>query len=533
MTTTETGDEPLVPKGLRGNAIGLVTSTAVGLASTAPAYSLAATLGFVVAVVGVQTPLLVVLAFLPMFFSSWANKEMNRADPDCGTSFTWAARALGPRTGWFAGGWGTVAADFLSMASYAQIAGQYVFLLVGATAIGTDATSPWVLLTGLAWIAVLTWICYLGIQMSARLQEVLIVVEVILLGVLAVVAFVKVGTGAAPAGHLVPSWSWFDPFRINSFDTFMQGMLLMLFVYWGWDTTVSLNEESDEPTRIPGTAGVLSTVILLATYLLVTMSVQSYAGVGTRGIGLGNSAHQNDVLSVLGSSIFGPSDLGKVLARLLILMVLTSTAATAQTTILPNARTTLSMAFHKALPDVFARVHPRYQSPTVSTIAFSVLSAVFYVIMNFVSGGNVIADSVSAGTFFIALYLGITGFACAWHYRRSFRAGGLGLWTRGVMPLLSGVLLFALLGWNVYTYTDPNQSYTSWLLPVAPHWRLGGVLLVGIATTLLGLGCMVAWRFVRPDYFRGETLHSGVSITEDARVVRMDDPDAGTGPTGS
>jgi PucR C-terminal helix-turn-helix domain len=114
-------DEPFVPKGLKGNAMGLVTSTAIGLASTAPAYSIAATLGFVVVVVGVQTPLLVVLAFIPMFFSSWANKEMNAADPDCGTSFTWAARALGPKTGWFAGGWGEVASDFLSMASYAQI----------------------------------------------------------------------------------------------------------------------------------------------------------------------------------------------------------------------------------------------------------------------------------------------------------------------------------------------------------------------------------------------------------------------------
>ena len=59
-------DEPLVPKGLKPNAIGLVTSTAVGLASTAPAYSLAATLGFVVVVVGVQSPLLVILAFVPM-----------------------------------------------------------------------------------------------------------------------------------------------------------------------------------------------------------------------------------------------------------------------------------------------------------------------------------------------------------------------------------------------------------------------------------------------------------------------------------
>jgi amino acid transporter len=305
----------------------------------------------------------------------------------------------------------------------------------------------------------------------------------------------------------------------------MQGMLLMLFMYWGWDTTVSLNEESDEPTRIPGTAGVISTVILLFTFLLVILSVQSFAGIGTHGVGLGNPSNQNDVLSVLGSAIFGSSGVGQVASRLLVLMVLTSTAATAQTTILPNARTTLSMAFHKALPDAFARIHPKYRSPTVSTIVFSAMSVVFYVIMNFVSGGNVIADSVSAGTFFIALYLGITGVACVWHYRRSLFTSGRTLWTQGIMPGLSGVLLFALLGWNVYTYTDPSQSYTSWTLPVPPHWTIGGVLVVGIVTSVVGVGCMLAMRVARPAFFRGETMHTGLSITDDDRVVQLD-PDS-------
>ncbi len=68
----DSGRVEFQPKGLKTNALGMVTSTAVGIASTAPAYSLAATLGFVVAVVGLQTPLLVILAFIPMLFSAWA-----------------------------------------------------------------------------------------------------------------------------------------------------------------------------------------------------------------------------------------------------------------------------------------------------------------------------------------------------------------------------------------------------------------------------------------------------------------------------
>src|SRR6201996_4711695 len=124
-------------KGLKTGALGLVSSTVMGVASTAPAYSLAATLGFIVAVGGLGSPIGAVLAFIPTCLTSTGYSEMNKADPDCGTTFTWATRAFGPKTGW-AGGWAIVAADVLVMASLAQVAGQYVFLLFGADGIGSN-----------------------------------------------------------------------------------------------------------------------------------------------------------------------------------------------------------------------------------------------------------------------------------------------------------------------------------------------------------------------------------------------------------
>src|SRR5580698_6369696 len=149
-------------KGLKSGALGLISSVVVGVASTAPAYSLAATLGFVVIYInGLQAPIITVLAFIPMLLISYGYKEMNYADPDCGTTFTWAARAFGPKTGWM-GGWGIIAADLLVMASLAQVAGQYVFLLFNANGIGNNASSGWVLLVGVAWIVVMTLICYVG-----------------------------------------------------------------------------------------------------------------------------------------------------------------------------------------------------------------------------------------------------------------------------------------------------------------------------------------------------------------------------------
>lgn len=509
------------PKGLRAGALGLISSTVIGVASTAPAYSLAATLGFVVAAVGLQTPIVVILAFVPMLFIAIAYSELNKVDPDCGTTFTWAARAFGPRTGWM-GGWGIVAADVLVMASLAQIAGQYFFLLFGADGIGSNATSGWVLLVGVLWIVLMTYICYRGINISAASQRVLLAIELLVLAVFAVVALVKVATGRAPAGSVHPALSWFNPFHIGSFTTFVSGILLMLFIYWGWDSAVSVNEETADRKRTPGRAAIASTVILLATYALVTVAVQSFAGIGTKGIGLGNADNQGDVLSVLGKAVFGSSGVGTVMSHLLILMVLTSAAASTQTTILPTARTTLSMAVHQALPDSFARVHRRYLTPTVSTVVMGAVSIALYVVMNYLSGGNVIADSVSALGLMIAFYYGLTGFACAWYFRRTLRESPRNLWMRGILPLLGGlILLFALL-WSVKEDWKADTGYTSWTLPFAPRWHLGGIFIIGVGTLVAGVVLMEVYRRVRRAFFTGETLREGFVVTETGTVAAVD-----------
>src|SRR5690348_4731232 len=134
--------EEQVDKGLKGGALGLISTTIIATASVAPAYSIAATLVFVVGAVALQAPAVAVLAFVPMLLCSIGYSELNKADPDCGTTFIWGTRAFGPSLGW-AGGWATVAADILVMGSLAQVAGQYGFFLfqgpdssVGANASG-------------------------------------------------------------------------------------------------------------------------------------------------------------------------------------------------------------------------------------------------------------------------------------------------------------------------------------------------------------------------------------------------------------
>jgi amino acid transporter len=507
MATTAPQLQPMeeaTDKGLKGGALGLISSTVIATASVAPAYSLAATLGFVVLAVGLKSPAVAVLAFVPMILTSIGYNELNKADPDCGTTFTWATRAFSPAFGW-AGGWAIVVADILVMASLAQVAGQYIFLLFGADGIGKNPASGWVLLTGILWIVVMTYICYRGIEVSANFQKALLSIEVVMLLVLSVVALVRVGDGHHPAVSLHPTLTWLNPFGLP-FGAFASGLILMVFIYWGWDTALSVNEETKDPAKTPGRAAILSTLILLVTYGVV-FAAQSFAGIGTKGIGLANSNNSSDVLSVLGGAVFGTGTLGTVLSHLLLLMVLSSAAASTQTTILPTARTTLSMATYKALPASFAKMHRRHMTPTVSTLVMGGISIVLYAAMNYISGGDVIADAVTSCGIYIAAYYGLTGFACAWYYRRSLRTSARNLWMQGILPVLGGLILYFLGAWSLWEDYDvaTGNSYTLFTIP-GLHWQIGGVFVIVFLSAVIGLVFFIILRISQPDFFKGRTL---------------------------
>ncbi len=492
-------------KGLKPGALGLASSVVMGVASVAPAYSLAATLFFVVAAVDLKSPLVAVLAFVPMVLCSIGFSELNKADPDCGTTFIWAARAFGPKVGW-AGGWGVVAADILVMASLAQVAGQYLFFLVQGpnSAIGIDASGGWVLLVGVLWIVAMTYICYRGIEVSARFQKVLLSIEIIMLLVMSATALVGVFGSHPPSGSLQPNFSWLSPSHLT-FSAFVSGIILMLFIYWGWDTALSVNEETADKSRTPGRAGIISTVLLLVTYVIVIISMQAFCGVGTKGCGLTNPAHQFDVLSVAGSAIFGTSGLGTVLSRLLILMVLSSAAASTQTTILPTARTTLSMAAYGALPESFAKIHPRYLTPTVSTVVMGALSIALYIPLNYISGGNPIADAVTAIGLYVAFYYGLTAFSCVWYYRRTLTSSAQSLWMRGILPGLGGLIMYAAGLYSLQSDWVANNSYTTWTVP-GLHWQIGGIFIIALLAAVAGVVGFIFMRVSAPAYFRKQTL---------------------------
>jgi amino acid transporter len=476
--------------GLKANAISFISNVVIGVASTAPGYSLAATLGLITAVVGFQAPAIMIVAFLPMLCIALAYNYMNRADPDCGTTFSWVTKALGPHAGWM-GGWGIIIADVIVMANLSQIAGLYSFQLFG----NSNPSTFWVTVVGVLWIVVMTAICYRGIELSARTQQFLLGAEFVTLMIFAVVALVKVYADN-PAGSTKPQLAWFSPFSIGSSSALVSGVLLAVFIYWGWDSGVTVNEETEDSSSAPGKAAVISTLLLVGIYVLVSTAAVAFAGPDTL------SKNSDDVFAPIGTAVFGSP-----LNKLLIIAVLTSAAASTQTTILPTARTSLSMARKGALPRAFARIHPRYQSPDYSTLVMGVVSIVWYVALTAVSE-NILADSIAALGLMIAFYYGITGFACAVYFRRELTKSVRNFVYIGVLPVLGGLSLAGIFVKSCYDLGQPDAGSTKIL-------GIGGPLVIGLGGLLIGVVLMIWWQLKNPAFFRQPTELADPSLLDE------------------
>ena len=155
------------------------------------------------------------------------------------------------------------------------------------------------------------------------------------------------------------------------------------------------------------------------------------------------------MLSALGTDVFGSP-----LDKILIIAVLTSAAASTQTTILPTARTSLSMARRGAMPRSLGAVHPRYLTPHVSTILMGVFSIAWYVGLTIISE-NILFDSIAALGLMIAFYCGLTGYACAIYYRKTIFRNVKTFFLVGVLPLLGGLILTAVFVKSIVDLSDP------------------------------------------------------------------------------
>src|SRR3712207_3959405 len=182
--------------GLKSDAIGFRDALIIGLASTAPAYSLAAVIGLVVVTVGVQAPAVLLASFIPMFFVATAFYYMNRADQDCGTTFSWVTRAMGPWLGWI-GGWAICGTGILVVGSLADVAARYIYLFFGLQSAADSKAA--ITVFAVLIIAAMTAVCVIGTELSAHIQDAMIIAQVGALLLFAVVALARVFGGTAPS----------------------------------------------------------------------------------------------------------------------------------------------------------------------------------------------------------------------------------------------------------------------------------------------------------------------------------------------
>ncbi len=301
-------DPDLISKGLAEGKVGTFAGAILGISCVAPGYTLTASIGLIVAAVGLKMPAIFIAGFIPMFLTAYAYRELNSRAPDCGASFTWSTKAFGPYVGWMCG-WGMVIASIIVLSNLAAIAVEFLYLFVARIFNNPDiadlADNKLInIVTTLAFLAIATWIASRGITTSEHVQFVLVGFQMVVLIAFALMAFVHVGRGEAPAG-LSFDLDWFNPFSGLAIGAFVIGVTGSIFAFWGWDTCLTLGEESKDPNKTPGRAGLLAVLSILATYLLVSVAVMMYAGVGEDGLGLGNEDNSDNVFAALADPVLG------------------------------------------------------------------------------------------------------------------------------------------------------------------------------------------------------------------------------------
>ncbi|MFD0260630.1 APC family permease [Kitasatospora indigofera] len=487
-------DAPPTSKGLRGGSVGLLAAVALGLSSVAPAYSIAVTLGFVTLVAGHLAPAALLLGFVPILLTAFAFRELNREMPDCGTTFVWTTRAFGPLAGWLSGGWVVQIATLLAMTALARVGAGYLLAFAGLEAMAGNSVA--VTGTAVLLLAAVTAVARRGLQLAASVQYVLLGLQLLALLGFGVAAFAREGAAT-------PSLAWLDPLGFDGFGPFSEAVLLCLYIYWGWDALITVNEETRDSGRIPGQAAVISTLVLLATYLFTAFATIGFAGTGDSGLGLGNPANAADVLATL-----APSVLGTALAKVVQLAVCVSAVSALLTCVVGSSRATLSMGVHGALPAAFARIHPRHRTPSFATVFFGAAAAVLLVLLSLVSG-DFLGDAILSVGLLIACYYGVTALACVWYFRRRLLGSPRDLLLRGVLPLLGGLMMLAAFGRSAHDMLSPAYGSTSF------H-GVGGVFLLGVGSIAAGAVAMLIVRARFRRFFReGRTAVVRLTVTED------------------
>jgi amino acid transporter len=427
------------PQKLAAGALGTSESIIMGVAGTAPAFSVAITTATLVAAVGVLSPGSILYCGLIMFGVTLAFMHLNRTEANAGGCYAWVGRIFSPILGFFAG-WALLVASAIFMVSGttpAATATLQLLISLGAVDAARIDDPIWVNAVASGWLVAVSAIIVKGIKPTSYTQIIMTGIEVLGLAALIIAAFVEYGSH--PAHQLDSAW-----FSAASFspDTFATGALTALFFFWGWDVTVNLNEETRDAQRSAGRGALWSMLIVMAlfvSFVTAVLLVLSDAEIDAAG---------TNIVFVLATKLFP----GRF-TYIAIIAVMLSTIGTLETSILQFSRTLFAKGRDGVLHPRYAQLHRQWQTPWLATLVIALLGLLFLFLSSFIpTMTEIIKDSVNAIGFQVCFYYSLAGFACAWHYRQDARAGPLQFMLMFAWPLASALFLVFIGLYSVPTF---------------------------------------------------------------------------------
>ena len=460
---------------LKPGVLGLFDSAIMGIAGSAPAYSISATTLFLFANVGFGGPASLLYCGFFMFGIVFAFNFLSKSDSTAGATYSWVRRALHPYLGYLAG-WALIVSALIFMVIATFPAGSNI-LDIFRPSLASNKTLITIL--GAVFFLLMVAAVAAGVTVTVTVQIIMSCIEIALLLLFAGLAIFH--------AHVVPfSWHWFSPSIFNTIhgNTFFAGALLAAFYYWGWDVTANLNEETKDPgankvkmsqTSTSGLGGILGTIVVFLLFEVFTIA--SNMVIPAKDMGT-NSPYSADILAHLGQ-IVAPGWFGKFI----VVSVLLSTIATLETTLIQVTRTLFSMGRDKTLPAALGRVHHQRRTPIVATVTVTVISLALFVASQYIgSVYNILQDGYSAIGIQICIYYALAGFSVIVLYRRQLFKSVKNFIFMGLWPLLGALFMTV-----VFFKVIPPLNVTT--------------KVVGLGSMALGLIPMAYYAWKKAPYF--------------------------------
>jgi amino acid transporter len=256
--TGQSGQEGIRTE-LREGAVGLPGVLMQGVATIAPAFAILASFVFIVGFAGMVTPWAYLFGGALLAMQALSSAQLAKVFPSAGGWYTWIARALHPRAGFFAG---------VLFSVWLPPVGALTLSLLGKTVLEPaikeeyGVTIPWWIFVVVA-LALVIWWAYAGISVSEKLLLITGGIEIVLMVALAISGLASPGPGGFSTAPL-------NPGNFHLAGNLFLGVVFSIFAFSGWESTGPLAEESKNPRRNVPIGLVASVIILMIYFIFVT-----------------------------------------------------------------------------------------------------------------------------------------------------------------------------------------------------------------------------------------------------------------------